>query len=188
MVRMILTVWMIVGLSATAALAQSRPSIGAIDARQSRLEAAICAKSDVDGDTYRPFVCPARCDCFQPLGVPSSCQETAPGSYLIVFSTLPGTCGSNVCSNSTFQPCATGVPCQTPGESCSGTIIKSCKRACTGNVDCPPRPSGSASLTGVTTPDSPAVVTCSANGVQTSINSNDALQCLAQVEAVVTCP
>lgn len=188
MTRMTLAVGVLVSLMATAAMAQSRPSIGGIDAQQKRLEAAICAKADVDGDTYRPFVCPPRCDCFQTLGVPSSCQQPSPGSYLIGFSTEPGTCSSNVCSNSTFQPCATGVPCQSAGESCSGTIIKTCKRPCTGNANCPPRPSGVAQLTDVTTPDSPGVVTCNVGGVVTEINSNDALQCLSQVEALVTCP
>lgn len=188
MIRITLAVCVLVGLTATAALAQSRPSIGGIDAQQKRLEAAICAKSDVDGDTYRPFVCQPRCDCFQTLGVPSSCQQTSPGTYLIGFSTQPGTCNSTVCSNSSFQPCSTGVPCQIAGESCSGTIIRTCKRGCATDANCPPRPSGLGQLTGVTTQDAPGVVTCNVGGVETEINSNDALQCLAQVEAVVSCP
>lgn len=174
-------------LLAAPAFAQSRPSIGKIDAQQSRLEAAICAKADADGDSYRPFVCPARCDCFQTLGVPSSCQETSPGTYQIGFSTLPGTCSSNVCSNSTFAPCSTGAPCLAAGEVCIGTIIGSCRRTCSTGADCPPRPSGAAILSGVTAPDSPDVAICNVNGIETSINSNDALMCLAQAEAVVSC-
>ncbi len=188
MAHMILVVWTLVSLAATAALAQSRPSIGAIDAQQQRITAAICAKADVDGDTYRPFVCEPRCDCTQALGVPSSCQETSPGIYLLGFSTLPGTCNSSVCTNSSFQPCSTGFPCQIAGETCSGLIIQACRRSCSTSAQCPPRPSGLAQLTGVTTPDSPDVVTCNVGGVVTEINSNDALQCIAQVDAVVSCP
>lgn len=175
-------------LLAASVAAQSRPSISALDARQDRMEAALCAKADADGDTYRPYVCPARCDCFQALGVPSSCQESSPGTYQIGFSTLPGTCSSNVCSNSTLQPCGTGVPCQIAGESCVGSIVKACVRTCTTSANCPPRPSGGVILSNVTTPDSPAVATCNANGVVTEINGNDALQCLAEAEAVVSCP
>ena len=188
MIRLMLAVCTLVSLAAVAALAQSRPSIGGIDAQQKRLEAAICAKADVDGDTYRPFVCQPRCDCFQAVGVPSSCQQTSPGTYLIGFSTQPGTCSSNVCSNSSFQPCSAGFPCQIAGETCTGTILQSCRRTCTTSASCPPRPSGIAQLTGVTSPDGPGVVTCNVGGVVTEINSNDALQCLAQVKGVVSCP
>lgn len=187
MARLILTTCALVAVAATAALAQSRPSVGAIDAEQRRLTAAICAKSDAEGDTYRPFVCTPRCDCFQSVGIPSSCQLNGPGAYLIGFSTLPGTCSGSVCSNSSFQPCSAGFPCQIAGESCSGTIIQSCKRTCTSDASCPPRPSGSALLSGVSVPDSPAVAICNVGGVETPINGNDALQCLAQVEAVVSC-
>ncbi|MEZ4332614.1 MAG: hypothetical protein R3F35_12705 [Myxococcota bacterium] len=177
------------GFAAAPAFGQTRPSIGRIDAQQTRLEAALCAKADADGDAYRPFVCPARCDCFQTLGVPSSCQETSPGTYQIGFSTLPGTCTSNVCSNSTFAPCSAGAPCLVPGESCATSPFGfgSCRRTCSTGADCPPRPSGAAILDGVAPADSPAVVTCNANGVETPINSNDALLCLEQVEAVVAC-
>jgi len=188
--RMIPTVLALVAFAVVPApaAAQSRPSIAAIEAEQQRLEAAICAKSDVDGDTYRPFVCEPRCSCTQNLGVPSSCQHPSPGTYLLGFSTLAGTCSSNVCSNSSFQLCGTGVPCQIAGETCSGTIIQACRRTCTTSAQCPPRPSGLAQLEGVSPADSPNVVTCNVGGVVTEINSNDALQCLAQVEAVVPCP
>ncbi len=188
MARMILVVWTLVSLAATAALAQSRPSVAAIDAQQQRFTAAICAKADADGDSYRPFVCEPRCDCFLPLGVPSSCQETSPGILLIGFSTLPGTCNSNVCTNSSFQPCSAGVPCQIAGETCSGFIVQACRRTCSTNANCPPRPSGLAQLQGITTPDNPGAAICTVNTVAREINSNDALQCLAQVEAVVPCP
>lgn len=183
-----LIVFALAGLAAGTASAQSRPSISAIDAEQDRLTAAICAKAEVDGDSYRPFVCTPRCDCFQTLGVPSSCSETSPGNFQIGFSTLPGTCSANTCSNSTFQPCSAGVPCQAAGEVCSGTIIRSCKRPCATSPECPPRPSGIALLAGVSPADSPNAVTCNVSGVVTEINSNDALQCLAQVEANVSCP
>jgi len=176
------------GSTAGAARAQSRPSISAIDAAQDRLTAAICAKADADGDTYRPFVCTPRCDCTQGLGVPSSCQQTSPGTYQLGFSTLPGTCSSSVCSNSSFQVCSTGFPCQIAGEVCSGTIIQACRRPCTTSAQCPPRPSGIALLEGVSPADSPNVVTCNVCSVVTEINSNDALQCIAEVEAVVSCP
>jgi hypothetical protein len=45
---------------------------------------AVCAKSDVDGDSYRPFVCEPRCDCIAPdfLAQLESCAETTPGTFV----------------------------------------------------------------------------------------------------------
>lgn len=87
--RHTLSVAIVLGLamSATAALAQDRPSL-------ERIEAAMCAHSDEQGRSYRPLFCPSRCDCAQASNPPllsaegfaltgSSCGQQPNGRVVI---------------------------------------------------------------------------------------------------------
>jgi len=55
---------------------QERPSL-------SRIEEAMCAKAGVDGDTYRPFFCPPRCDCLSATNISqvTNCIEGPAGTF-----------------------------------------------------------------------------------------------------------
>ena len=64
------------------------PSFGQADPARNSIErnrAAMCAKADADGDSYRPFVCDARCDCLaglvaagEPIGLNHGWPSTSP--------------------------------------------------------------------------------------------------------------
>jgi hypothetical protein len=60
------------------ARAQSRPSL-------EKMQAAICAKADVDGDSYRPVFCPPSCSCStnEPYGAGTVCEELVAGDYQV---------------------------------------------------------------------------------------------------------
>jgi hypothetical protein len=189
-------------LAALPAAAQTqRPSISTIDAAQKRMNAAICAKADADGDTYRPFSCEPRCDCLAPLlllAPLSSCEETAPGVFGIQFAGPPAECLNGFCNSLGPQPiipchaggvCASGSQCVS---SCFGTAcVSSCRTPCASSAVCPAIPGPAAQLSGVSAPDSPNVAEClydldgnPFNGVTLlKINSNDALECIEQAEA-----
>jgi hypothetical protein len=83
--------------------------------------------------------------------------------------------------------CPVGQQCVT---SCVFTICTSvCLQTCASDATCPEQIGGVAELSGVSSPDSPDVVQCDAlvyptTTTSTKINSNDALKCLDQVEAV----
>jgi hypothetical protein len=228
-----------------------RPSINSINTELHRNRAAMCAKADADGDSYRPFVCDARCDCIPPdfIAELESCSETAPGSFVAsqpdeVFSGScveafePNTCsglfgGSALaCSANSGNQCNTQADCES-GATCVdlsglGIPAKICLDPCSTNADCAPIslglscassfsctpfgcPAGwtcgaggtcekagcttdddcdivlqgpAASLVGVGADDSPDPVSCNVNGSSSSISSNDALECIAQIEAV----
>jgi hypothetical protein len=193
MTRSISTLVVAVLFAAIPAAAQQRPSVSSLDAAQKRMNAAICAKADADGDSYRPFSCDPRCDCLAPLLLPyvaASCQETAPGNFSIAFNTPPGTCDASYCSTSSLQLCSAGALCMVTGETCVFGLfgVGSCRKPCGSSADCPPRFAGGGALSGVSPADSPNVVQCQAGAqLPVPINSNDALECLARVEATTPC-
>jgi hypothetical protein len=183
---------LLVLLAIAPALAQQRPSVNSIDAAQKRLTAAVCAKADADGDTYRPFTCDPRCDCLGPLfeaGAPSACEQTQADEFSITFPAATGTCAGGICANSSFQGCGGGGFCPL-GEACITSCalnicISTCRLPCSSDSAC----RGSvARLAGVVAADSPHAVSCVRPTGQFTletkkINSNDALRCLDQVQA-----
>lgn len=194
--RSILAVFCLSLFSALPAEAQVRPSLSSVDAAQKRTNAAICAKADADGDSYRPFVCDPRCDCLAPILLqtsPTVCEESSPGVFDIAAPGAPtcsgGYCvgvGGNFC---TAGSCPSGQQCVT---NCAFSIcISRCAQPCASNETCPPVPGPSARLSGVSEPDSPNAVECFTllnpsdlpSATTTKINSNDALKCVEQVEA-----
>jgi hypothetical protein len=191
MSRSILAVLVFSLLAALPASAQ-RLSVASVDRAQKRMTAAICAKADADGDSYRPFVCTPRCDCLAGLldsQSPQSCDETTPGSFAIEFPAAPGTCGTGgFCANSTGVGClfsGSAFVCTNPGEVCvsssfAGITLRTCRRPCSSDASCP----GTAvTLTGVGGFDTPDVAVCTAGtAAPQNINSNDARLCIAQVE------
>ena len=186
-------------LASLPAASVERPSVASVDAQQKRTNVAICAKADADGDSYRPFVCTPRCDCFAAVraqgNTPSSCQQTSPGLFDVAFLGAPGTCNNGACSYSSFATCLPAIPLCPAGESCvSGgglpgfPSVYFCKRTCASNAGCPQIVAAQAHLSGVGAPDSPNAVQCTVapnltTPSTTKINSNDALECLTQVEA-----
>lgn len=193
------------------ALAQARPDLDGIDAQRLAIEvehertrAAICAKVEADGDTYRPLACNPRCDCFGPhaVGSVSSCDELPSTQFNVSFAFTLGLCEGwcnpslQTCQGSGVA-CTTDVDCVQPavcdlssrrpcgaclqGESCVDGV---CVRECSVDVDC--EVPASATLSPVVGADDPAVVTCN-GGVPSpiTINSNDALQCLDDMGALL---
>jgi hypothetical protein len=136
---------------------------------------ALCAKSDFDGDSYRPFVCDPRCGCLAPEFIAglASCDETLAGTFVagqpgevLSFScvTQPavnicsqifdqGVPVGSACTSSSFAACnnITNPPCPS-GEACSvaGLPVPAqglCYRTCSSTADCPnPPPSCESSL------------------------------------------
>jgi hypothetical protein len=190
-----------------AAAQQPRPSISTIDAAQKRMNAAICAKADADGDTYRPFSCEPRCDCFGPqlvtgAVVPATCEEISPGVFDLGFN-VPGTCSGGSCEGVGGNACDPQNPACPAGQECQtrpnctpfpplGITCDFCSMPCASDEVCPNLPAPLvARLLNVSPPDSPNVVVCVTdtdgnpfNDTPVNINSNDALECLEQVEAV----
>jgi hypothetical protein len=88
----------------------------------------------------------------------------------------------------TSIPCNFAVPCPS-GWTCSSLLGGSCQRSgCTSDADCA-FPALNVTLAGVGSADDPAAVDCSVTGefgivVSQPINSNDALYCISQIEAV----
>jgi hypothetical protein len=181
-------------LLASLLAAAPRLSLDTLAAEQRRLKKAICAKADADNDDYRPFVCKPRCGCLTKTFIQnaSRCEATGPGTFTIESVDAPGQCqaGGGTCIvGSSGQAClGDNQTCLVPGETCVrscqlGFCINQCLRLCTSDVDCPAT-TATATLSGVTQPDSPDVVRCDAGGRVRKINSNDALACLEQIEAV----
>jgi len=199
MKRSILGVLALALLAPLPASAQQRTSLAKQALEIARTKAAICAKADADGDTYRPFVCTPRCDCLADLltqadaaGAQASCQETSPGVIDIGFFSAP-TCSGGYCvgaggSSCQVSSCPSGQDCVA---SCAPIIgcRFTCQVPCSSNASCPNVPGGFAQLSGVSPPDSPNVIECSVvtgplSGSMTKINSNDALDCIDQIEAI----
>jgi len=189
-------------LAAQAAAQAPRPSINSVDAAQKRTNAAICAKADADGDSYRPFVCDPRCDCLAPFLIqtaPTVCDESSPGVFDVAAPGAP-TCSNGFCVGVGGNFCTPGGAGCFPGQQCVTTCafticISRCVQPCTSDAVCPPIPGPVARLSGVSPPDSPNAVECMlllnpadpASGTTQKINSNDALECIEQVEADVAC-
>jgi hypothetical protein len=192
MSRSILAVLVFSLLAALPASAQ-RLSVASVDRAQKRMTAAICAKADADGDSYRPFICTPRCDCLADQlasQTPQSCEETEPGSFSIDFPAAAGTCGAGgFCANPNPVGCVAiggSFACFNPGEVCvsssfAGITFRTCQRPCSSDASCP----GTAvTLTGVGGFDTPDVAVCTAGtAAPQKINSNDARLCVLQVEA-----
>lgn len=198
----------------------------ALSLEHARTNAAVCAKADADGDSYRPFVCSARCDCFDAATLEAeACIEVAAGEFEITATTTAATTCLGMCIDivSGFPSgvrCTAGAQCAT-GESCyfewGGSDIGLCgvPSSCSQDSDCDPgytcsldgscvngpvcasagdpvcpgagEPILLASLLGLgSDPDATGVVTCShlvLSGSSAPYNANDALSCLAAVEA-----
>jgi len=140
------------------------------------VEGAICGSSSLSG-----------------CSVSSECATGEVCLYVPFF-------GTDVC----FLPCSTNADC--PGtELCEGSPLGSCvvdgdcpisgscssantcdPLVCSQDADCQ-LPASTLSLTGVAGPDSPDPVTCSDIQAATSelVNSNDALECIAQIETAI---
>jgi len=169
-------------------------SLGTLAAEQRRMKKAICAKADADNDDYRPFFCTPRCGCLTEAfrQNASRCEATGPDSFTIESVAAPGQCqagGGSCIVGSSEQACiGQNQTCLVPGETCVrscalGICLNRCMRPCTADTDCPDR-TAVATLAGVTRRNSPDVVLCDAGAGARKINSNDALACLAQIEAV----
>src|SRR5262245_36747493 len=126
--RSILSGLALLALAVLPAAAQQKPSVKSVDAAQKRTNAAICAKADADGDSYRPFVCQPRCDCLAPMllqSTSSSCEEPSPGVFGIELFGPPGECVSGHCTSGGLQPPFT--PCHLGGTCPAGTeCVTSC--------------------------------------------------------------
>lgn len=131
------------GLALTALLVSlpalaERPSLGSVNAELHRNRDAMCAKADADGDSYRPFVCDARCDCISAatLSKLETCDETSPGTVTATGvetapgpsceeQSLPGQCvpipqlpGFGLCGTYDGQPAYSGQACNPASPSC----------------------------------------------------------------------
>jgi len=220
---------------ASAASAQGqRPSLSGLEEEIARTRAALCARADVFGETYRPFFCPPRCDCLDTATLmiaPTqtvTCEESPAFRFVIDVQGSMGTCSEDACisgqhcASSSFDSCSfsdpdcpTGetclsnncvLPCSSDAE-CTGDALCSasslapcsqssdcpfpaenlcvngtCRRTCSFESTC--QVSAGRTLDDVRDPDSPIPADC---GIP--INSADALQCLADVEAAfgITC-
>jgi hypothetical protein len=182
-------------LSMLASLLAAAPlSLGTLATEQRRMKKAICAKADADNDDYRPFFCTPRCGCLTNdfIQNASRCEATEQGTFTIESVLAPGQCqaGGGTCIvGSSGQACfGENQTCPVPGETCFsscqfGICFSQCRRPCTSDTDCPAT-TATATLSGVTQRNSPDVVLCDAEAGSRKINSNDALFCLDQIEAV----
>jgi hypothetical protein len=171
-------------------------SLDSLAAEQRRLKNAICAKADADNDDYRPYVCKPRCGCLTKAFIrnASRCEATGPDTFTIESVVAPGQCqaggGTCIVGSSGLACLGENQTCLVAGETCVrscqfGICFNQCRRPCASDLDCPAT-TAIAILSGVTQPDSPDVVLCDAGdgaGAR-KINSNDALACLARIEAV----
>jgi len=203
MSRSNLAIFSLILLAATPVGAQApRPSINSVDAAQKRTNAAICAKADADADSYRPFVCDPRCDCLAPFLLqiaPTACDESSPGVFDVAATGAP-TCSNGFCLGVGGNFCTPGFGGCFPGQQCVTTCVfgfctSRCALPCTDNALCPPIPGPTARLSGVSAPDSPNALECTlllnsffnTTATTEKINSNDALECIEQVEATLPC-
>jgi hypothetical protein len=182
-------------LSLLASLVAAAPiSLGTLAAEQRRMKKALCAKADANNDDYRPFFCTPRCGCLTNdfIQHASHCEATAPDTFTIESVVAPGQCqagGGSCIVGSSGQAClGENQFCLVPGETCVrscalGICINRCLRPCAADTDCPAT-TATATLSGVTGRNSPDVVQCDAGAGPRKINSNDALFCLDQIEAV----
>lgn len=156
-----------------------------------RIEAANCAKADVDGDSYRPIYCEARCDCpvaAAALAAADACGEAAPG-HVQVTQTLSGSCvdqglGLFACALALPLACLGDSDCPAEYPDCDAGVCET-NSLCSGPGDaCPSATVVYAEYLGVGSPDTLGPVTCARFAAPTSpaINSNDALACLLEVE------
>jgi hypothetical protein len=135
-----------------------RPSVNSINTELHRNRTAMCAKADADGDSYRPFVCDARCGCIPPdfIAELESCSETSPGTFVASqpdevisnscaeqFDSCLPLSGSTIlaCSSNSGNQCSEDSDCA-PGASCIdfselGFPIQICVDSCATNAQCP---------------------------------------------------
>ena len=139
-----------------------------VEVELERTRAAMCAKSDFDGDSYRPFVCDPRCDCLNSefISELERCEETTAGTFVASQADLeapPASCVSpqtnlcratnipdpfftiivDACATSGLSGCFETADCPS-GEVCSrdddGTQGR-CYDPCTSIADCAQPPS-----------------------------------------------
>jgi hypothetical protein len=76
--------------------------------------AAMCLKADVDGDSYRPYVCEPSCDALAAniatLDPSLTCKEPSPGDFYVRSETLLDAYCEGQCSD-TFQTCTSDDQC-----------------------------------------------------------------------------
>jgi hypothetical protein len=173
-----------------------------------RNRAAMCAKADADGDSYRPFVCDARCDWTPDippavLTAIQSCVEAPSGTITAeTLTTTPfddGICNPPSCTGSSLDFCAFNDECPL-GEECVSSF---CIRPCQNNSECVGQDTEITRVTlqGVSSgdPAQPVVFDdeyeLNGNVVDSfsppsTINGTDALQCIAEIETAsgVSCP
>ena len=174
-----------------------RPSVNSINTELHRNRT--CAKADADGDSYRPFVCDARCDCIPPpfIAEVESCDETSPGTFVakqpdeVISNSCVEEFAENSCSenfesvkgcswNSGFDlPCTNTAQCF-GGAFCvipPGLPIGVCIDPCTSDADCPPISQGfSCTSSFLCTFGCPSGWTCGTGGtcVKAGCTSDDA--------------
>lgn len=200
---------------AAIALMAPRPSVNQLNTRVNQLEAdqtrqddeiqltqdATCAAADVEGDTYRPAFCPARCTGVQP---PSSgtCELTASGFQVVRSASFDGSCldppGSpSTCNyrSTALEPnCSTDADC--PGSSVCDTSVLSegvclLATACTFDSDCPQffEEDVVYACSGIGVAGDLAPAECGGGITEfvtiVPINSSDGLACRSDVEAQI---
>jgi cysteine-rich repeat protein len=140
---------MVVLVSWVAVTAAPGPSAGQDRLSLDALKVAMCEKADFDGDTYRPKVCDARCDCLTDPLIQNfaSCSETSQGNFEFdVIGASPGVC-LGYCDNQlgfcNVDPDCNGGTCTGP-KGCMGptcNVVSDCPPgydSCSGNTLFPP--------------------------------------------------
>lgn len=209
--RLLLT--LLLALAAVALMAP-RPSVNQLNTRVNQLEAdqtrqddeiqytqdATCAAADVEGGTYRPAFCPARCTvppgAFDPAS--DSCESTSTGFRVLRQTLAAGGCLGGVCG---YEPVSLG-PCQTDAD-CPGTsqcdpigfnpgqCILIPSSGCSVDSDCPVFSVGETlyECANVGAPGALPAATCDDGSGSEPVNSGDALACRSDVEAQLgACP
>jgi hypothetical protein len=143
--------WLVLCAALTLAVTTSHAQAPESRLSLERTVAAICAKADADGDSYRPFVCDPRCDCLADavalagaIGPSNACEETAPGDFALIgdvprsllcegFCSFNGQSGtSDPCNQDSDCPLFFGFDFCTPGNNCNESGAP-----CFNDVDCP---------------------------------------------------
>lgn len=101
---------------------------------------AICLKADVEGDSYRPYVCDPHCehlsDEIATLDASHTCKEPSPGDFDVRSETLIDLYCQGECSATGF-PCTSDSSC--PGNICA-TVFNECSITgdeCFSDLNCP---------------------------------------------------
>lgn len=195
-----------------------RPSRSHFNAGLEQLREAVCAAAEVTGHSYRPFVCEAECCLSREhVESAVSCQETSPGRFELEITQVDRsiTCTSDytwvfaepsrptrLCSDTFPNPDPFGVLCAADSDCENGAVclpvdptvfgegFSFCVNGpgCVSDDECWRSTLATVVLSPVTTPDSPEPVVCEGVAARSPVNGNDALECLAQVEAVIGQP